>query len=146
MILLIVCIKYKPAYEVTLAGEILGYVKDKNYIETKLNKFINDTNNNIAFREISENPVYALKFINKDKKTEEKSVMLAIENATTTTYRNFAVTADGEQKAVVHSETEAEDIINQIKEGLDGTVDLKLGITEIYTTNDETVSEAEAMN
>ena len=36
MILTVVCIKYKPAYEVSLYGERLGYVKDKDKIELKI--------------------------------------------------------------------------------------------------------------
>lgn len=130
----IVCIKYKPVYKVTISGETIGFVDDENVIKAKIEKYIKDTSGNIAFREIKELPEYELKLINRDKETNEKQIMLAVENLTTTTYKTYAVTSDGEQKAIVSSQEEAESIINEIKADLNAEVDLKLGIVEVYST------------
>lgn len=144
MILTIACAKYKPAYEVTLAGDTIGFITNRELIEAKIEKYIKSTAGNIAFREISELPEYEFKLINRDKKTDEKEVMLAVENLTTTTYRAYAVTSDGETKAVVKSQDEAESVINEIKADLKAEIDLKLGIVEIYTTDFNATSIEEA--
>lgn len=134
MIITIACVKYKPAYKVTLAGDTIGFITNRNLIEAKIEKYIKDTSGNIAFREIEQLPEYEFKLINRDKETEEKNVMLAVQKMTTTTYKVYAVTSDGDQKAVVSTQEEADSIINEIKADLKEEVDLKLGIAEIYTT------------
>lgn len=146
MIVSIACVKYKPAYKVTLAGDTIGFIENKDLIEAKIEKYINDTTGNIAFREINELPEYEFKLINRDKETEEKNVMLAVKDLTTTTYKVYAVTSDGEQKAVVSTQEEADNIINEIKADLKTEIDLKLGIVEIYTTDFNVASIDEAKN
>lgn len=148
IVLTVVCIKYKPAYKVTISGETIGFINNRKLIEAKIEKYINDTTGNIAFREIDVLPEYELKLINRDKDTDEdeKNVMLAVKDLTTTTYRTYAVTSDGEQKAIVESKEEAESIINDIKADLKAEVDLKLGVVEVYTTEYNVVSKDVATN
>lgn len=107
---------------------------------------MNDTTGNIAFREAKNLPEYEFKLINREKETKEKEVMLAIENSTTTTYKMYAVTADEETKAVVESAEIAQGIVDEIKTGVKDSIDLKLGITEIYTTDNKVTSVEEAKN
>lgn len=144
MIITIACVKYKPAYKVTLAGDTIGFITNRDLIEAKIEKYIKDTTGNIAFREIDQLPEYEFKLINREKETEEKNVMLAVQNMTTTTYKVYAVTSDGEQKAVVSTQEEADGIINEIKADLNEEVDLKLGIAEVYTTELNVVSKENA--
>ncbi len=134
IVITVVCIKYKPAYKVTISGETIGYVDDENIIKAKIEKYLKDTSGNVAFREISELPEYEFKLINRDKKTEDKEVMFAVQDLTTTTYKAYALTLDGEQKAVVATQEEAENIINQLKVDLKEEIDLKLGIIDVYST------------
>lgn len=134
IIITIACVKFKPAYKVTLAGDTIGFITNRDLIEAKIEKYIKDTSGNIAFREIEQLPEYEFKLINREKDSEEKNVMLAVQNMTTTTYKVYAVTSDGEQKAVVSTQEEADSIINEIKSDLKDGVDLKLGIAEVYTT------------
>lgn len=141
MVLTVASIKYKPAYDVTISGESIGYITNRKVIEAKIEKYINNTDGNIAFREITEMPKYELKLISRDKKTEESEVMLAVKESTTTTYRTYAVTSDGEQKVAVESREEAESIINEINADLKKGVDLKLGVVEVYTTDNNIVSK-----
>lgn len=132
IVLTVAGIKYKPAYQVTVAGEKVGYVSSKEMMEAKYEKYMNDTSNNVAYREIKEAPKYELKLINRGKPSEASEVMVAVKDLTTTTYKTFAVTANGEEKAIVKSQDEAEQIINEIKQGVNEEVDLKLGIVEKY--------------
>ncbi len=143
MVVTVVCIKYKPAYKVTVSGETIGYVENLELIEKKIEKYMDSTEGNVAFREIKETPKYEFKLINRDKNVSNQDVMLAIEELTTTTYKFYAVTADGEQKAIVTSQDEAESIINEIKTDLNKDVDLKLGIVEVYKSDDKEVNSKE---
>lgn len=146
IVITVVCVKCKPAYKVTISGETIGYVENQNLIEKKIEKYINDNSGNVAFREIEVLPEYEFKLINRDKELNEKAIMLAVENLTTTTYRFYAVTSDGEQKTVVASQEEAESIISEIKADLNEEVDLKLGIVEVFSTDNTVSSKEEATN
>ena len=146
IIITVACVKYKPAYKVTISGETIGFIENKELLQIKIEKYMNDTTDNIAFREIAALPEYELKLINRDEETKEKEVMLAVKDSTTTTYRTFAVTSNGEQKAVVKTQEEAENIVNEIKEDLNKNVDLKLGVVEVYTTEYSVNSKEDATN
>ena len=143
IVLTVVGIKYKPAYKVTVSGETIGYVENLELIENKVEKYMNSTEGNVAFREIKENPKYEFELINRDKSVSNQDVMLALEKLTTTTYKFYAVTSDGAEKAIVETQDEAENIINEIKTDLNKDVDLKLGIVEVYKTDRSGVSSKE---
>ena len=49
IILLTVIVNYKPVYKVTLAGKLLGYVKEQKDVEEQVNEYINTEEENIAF-------------------------------------------------------------------------------------------------
>lgn len=147
IILTVVCIKYKPAYKVTIEDETIAYVSDKDVLEAKVNKYIEDTSNNIAFREIEALPQYEFKLISRRVDTSyesEKTVMLAVNNLTTTTYKFYAITANGEQKSIVTSQEEAENIVSALKQDLDEKVELEFGIVDVYTTENTFNSSEEA--
>ena len=146
IIITVACVKYKPAYKVTISGETIGFIENKELLQIKIEKYMNDTTDNIAFREIAALPEYELKLISRDEETKEKEVMLAVKDSTTTTYRTFAVTSNGEQKAVVKTQEEAENIVNEIKEDLNKNIDLKLGVVEVYTTEYSVNSKEDATN
>ena len=146
IVLTVVGIKYKPAYKVTVSGETIGFVDNKTLIEKKIEKYIDNTSGNVAFREIKSLPEYEFKLINRDKKIDEKSVMLAVESLTTTTYKFFAITSDGEEKTVVSTQQEAESIIEELKTDLEKDVDLKLGIVEVFTNDYKVNSKEDATN
>lgn len=134
IILTVICIKYKPAYSVELAGIELGYIENKDKLEIKINKYISDTTGNVVFREQKAKPEYKLKVIDRNKKTQESEVIAAVKNCTTTTYKTYAVTVDGNVKATVSSEEEAKTVVDEIKNGVSEEVGLNVGIIDQYTT------------
>ncbi len=146
IVITVVCIKYKPAYEVTISGETIGFVENDNIVKAKVEKYIKDTSGNVAFREMTEMPKYQFKLINKNKETEDKQIMLAIKDLTTTTYKAYGITLDGEQKAVVATQEEAQNLINELKSDLKEEVDLKLGIIDVYSTEFNFNSNEEVKN
>ena len=139
-------IKFKPVYKVTLSGETIGFITNKELINAKVEKYVNDNSGNIAFREISEMPEYELKLINRNRKTDESDVMLAVMENTKTTYKFYAINSDGEQRAIMLSQNDAENVINEVKTGLNPKIDLKIGIVEIYTEEYKVNSVEEARN
>lgn len=138
-------IKYKPVYAVTLSGEKIGYVADKEKIENKINKYINCKENNIAFRVANDMPKYELVFVARNEATNEKQVLLAVENNIQTTYETYAITLDGEKKAEVSTEEEAMQVIEEIKSNISQEVEMKLGIVTEYTTKYKAISKEEAL-
>ena len=142
----IVCIKYKPAYTVTLAGEYLGVVEDKEIVDNRIDKFLNDSTGNVAYREITAMPEYEFKLMSRGIQTEEATVVAAVENTVTTTYRYYAVTVDGETKGILNTEQEANEIINNVKSGLEEGVSLDIGMVEVYTTEKNSSNSVEVSN
>ena len=126
-------VKYKPAYAVTVSGELLGFIEDKKFVDNKIDKYMNDTTGSVAFREIAAMPEYNYKLVSREKELEDAKIVSTIEKSAITTYRLYAVTIDGEQKAIVENQEKAEEIVNEVKKDLNSEIDLKLGITEIYT-------------
>ena len=134
IIISIAYVKYKPAYKVTLSGETIGYTLSKESIDKKIDKYLNDTTGNIAFREIAARPEYEFKLVSRAEEVKEKDIMLAVEDVITTTYKTYAITVDGEKKGIIDSQEAAEEIINSINEDLDKNIDLKLGVEEVFST------------
>ena len=146
LILIVVAIKYKPAYEVTMTGESLGFISNKEVMEAKINKYMNDNTNNIAFREIDNMPEYSLKLVNKNVEDSTKKIMDTIDSRTTTTYKVYAIMSNGEEKLTVSTVQDAEEVINKTKEGLDPELDLALVMADKYTTELKLTSKEDAIS
>ena len=112
----IILIKYKPAYEVSIAGETVGFVSSKEAMEENVSTFINDTTGNVAFVEVVDMPQYEYKLLSKDQQTSEEDILSTIKNNANITYKTYAISVDGEKKAEVESEEEANNIIANIKQ------------------------------
>lgn len=145
IILTAVFIKYKPAYKVTLAGETLGYIIDREKLEKKISNYINNTTGNIAFIDAKELPTYELKLVNRGEETKEKEVLLAVEDKSVITYKTFAITVDGDKKTEVSSEEEANSVVKQIKDTTKEGVNMDLGINAVYTTELKLANSNEAL-
>ena len=127
-------IKYKPVYAVTLSGKTIGYVADKEQTEQKVKDYLNDKSGNVAFRVAANLPEYEFIFVDRSEKDAEEDVLLAVENETETTYQTYAIVLDGEKKAEVATEEEANQIVEDIKKDVDEKVGMTLGIEKQYTT------------
>ena len=146
LVVTIVCIKYKPAYKVTLAGEYLGVVESKEIVDNRIDKFLNDNSGNVAYREITAMPEYEYKLMSRNVKTEEAKVVDAVQGKVNTTYRYYAVTVDGETKGILNSEQEANEVINKIKADLMEGVNFNIGMAEVFTNEKNTSTSVEVTN
>ncbi len=138
-------IKFRPAYSVIFKGKNIGTVLSKYAINEAIEKYSNNVSEDIAFITIQEMPEFEFKLIDINLETNEEDVLLAIENSAVITYRRYAITLDGAQKAIVSTLAEAKEVVDKIKEELGQDLELNLAVTEIYDNNKitvETVNEA----
>lgn len=144
VITIITLIKYKPVYAVTLSGETIGYIADREDIESKINNYINEKDDNIAFRVTNDLPKFDLMLVSRaNKNTPEDLVFDEVKSSIVTTYQTYAITIDGEVKARVSSEEEAMQIIEEMKGSIPAELEMKLGIVTDYT-NDAVIPTKEA--
>ena len=134
---IIILFKFNLVCEVTIDGEAVGYIADKDKFETKINEIINKDEEAKLFTTIENMPEYSLKFVDKSEQTNEEVILAKLEDSSETTYKLYAVTLDGEEKAVLASLEEAEKIVDEMTEKYEDDIDLDIGITDVITTNKE---------
>ena len=147
IMLVIILIKYNLVCEVTIDGETVGYVANKEEFEAKVNEIINKEEEAKLYTVINNMPEYNLKLVDKSEQTNEEVILAQLEENSETTYKLYAVTLDGEEKAVLASLEEAEKIVDEMTEKYEDEIDLEIGITEVITTdkkNESTVKVASA--
>lgn len=141
---LIAFANFKLVYKVTLAGETIGFVSDKALVDKEINQYVNDTTENVIDKQITALPEYNLQFVSRSQNTDEDKVMEAIQNQTITTYKAYTVSFNGEQKAVVSSQDEADNLISEIKQGLNNEIDLNFDVDEVYSNDFNITPEEDA--
>ena len=142
----IILLRYKPAYEVTIAGEKIGFIASKEAFESEINEFINDTTGNVAFVEIVDEPEYEYKLIGREQKTTEEQILSSVKANADITYKTYAISVDGEKKAIVSSEDEANKVIATVKENTKEGVNLDFGINVEYSSKLACNSSEEVLN
>ena len=142
LILAIIFIKYKPVYEVTIAGEKLGYIEKieefKNLIEEKI---INQEGEYIADVSLIQEPEYKFSLLKRTSNLNEDEVIEKLKTSDTViTYKYYEVALNNETKTYVKTLEEAEKIVNEIKEEFSNdNLELDLQISEKYTESIENV-------
>lgn len=135
IIMTVIFMKYKLVCSVSISGEHIGYVQNKELVEEKVNDMLAlEGKNNIAFVDCIV-PEYNLAFINNNIDVNDNSVLAKIEENTKMTYKYYAVTLNGKQKSVVDSLEEAEKLVTGMKKKYEDNVKFTIGINEIYTQN-----------
>ena len=142
LILAMIFIKYKPAYEVTIAGEKLGYIEKieefKNLIEEKI---INQDGEYIADVSLIQEPEYNFRLLKRTSEANTDEVIEKIKTSDTViTYKYYEVALNNETKSYVKTLEEAEKVVNEIKEEFaNDNLELNLQINEKYTESIENV-------
>lgn len=134
-IILVKC-NCKIAYKVTLDGKVIGYVEDKEkftYMVT--NQVLNQKNDNIELIVLENIPTYSLAILNKNTKTDEEAIISILKLKSDVTYKLYAVTLDGEDKAYVDTLDEAKEKVAELTESYGENFESDFGIREVYTDN-----------
>ena len=143
IIILMIFIKYKPAYKVNYLGKEIGYVQSKEQMEEAITTFAKTTEHNIAFIEVKEMPEFTFELVSELNQTQEIELLDTVRENANITYRTFAISLDGENKTYVNTIEEADEIVEEIKLEY-AKIDTNIGIHEIYTENSFEVGAVEA--
>lgn len=138
IILAIILLKnnFRIAYKVTVDGTVVGYVTDKDEFTCMItNKVLNQDNENIELIVLNEIPKYSLAIINQNKQTDEDTIINILKLKTDVTYKLYAITLDGEDKAYADTLEEATKKINELTETYEKKEESEFGVREVYTEN-----------
>ena len=125
---------FKIAYKVTVDGTKVGYVTDKNDFTCMIsNKVLNQDNKNIELVVLNEIPKYSIAIVNKNKKTDEESIISILKLKAETTYRMYAITLNGEDKAYVDTLDDAKEKMKELAEKY--KENSEFAVREVYTDN-----------
>lgn len=132
---LIILFKFNLVCEVKIGEETVGYIADKEDFEAKVNEIINKEEEAKLYTIIEKMPEYKLTLVNKDVQTNEDVILAKLEDSSETTYKLYAVTLDGDEKAILGSLEEAEKIVDEMTEEYEDDIELDIGITDVITTD-----------
>ena len=137
IILAILLLKYKVVYKVTISGEEVGYVINKNEFEKLINeKILNSTEGNIAFVDLEERPKYKLVLAEKASETNEEEIFTKIDELAVKTYKFYTVAVNNNNAVYVNTVEEAEQTVEKIKEDYSEKLDeININVGEIYVQN-----------
>lgn len=143
IILAIMLVKYKVVYKVTISGEEIGYVSNKNEFEKIVDEqILNPQDGNVAYVDIEELPTYEMIFASNKEQTNEEEVLAQIAELAQTTYKVYAVAVNGDNTVYVNTQTEAEETVEQLKEEYKEKIDeIDITVNEVYTKDVATVEE-----
>ena len=134
VVVAIVASFYKISYSVSLDGKVLGYTDNKSKLQTQINNYIEKgEEENTAFVQIDKLPQYKICLLKRDVKSNDEEIFGTIKSGGTTYYRYYAVLENQEEKVYVPDFTEAEEIVNQLKEKSSANID-NITISEKYDT------------
>ena len=137
IIIAIILIKYKPMYKVSISGEELGYVENKQALEETLKEEITESSDKtIEDISLNQEPEYELKLVSRTENTEEKEVIQELKEETTVTYKYYEIAVQENVVEKVNTSEEAEELVNEIKEE-NNSEEIDLSIVEKYTQNEE---------
>ncbi len=142
-IIAIILIKYKPMYKVSISGEELGYVEDKETLNETVKEEIKEgTTKNIDEIIFNQEPEYELKLVNRTENTEENKLVNELKDEVTVTYKYYEIAVNNTVIEKVDTSEEAEQLVNQVKEE-NSEEAINLSIVEKYTQNEGEVSTSE---
>lgn len=133
-ILGIVASFYKISYSVNINGEMVGYTDNKSKLQSQINDYIeNGENENTAFVQIDSLPEYNICLLKRDVDTDDEKIFDTIKSDGVTYYRYYAILENQEEKIYVSNFSDAESIVNQLKEKNSSNME-KITISEKYET------------
>ncbi len=136
-------IKFKPSYKVTISGEEVGYINNKQAFEEDVKTTIlntNDKKGNIDTLQYNNEPNYELGLVTREEKTKEVQIAEEIKDNVDITYKYYEISVGNVPVDAVNTLQDAENVVNQIKEEeKDKKENIDLSILEKYTTNAEEI-------
>ncbi len=146
VIICAVALLFKPIYSVTINGESVGYSKDKSKLQTRINKYMEkgeENNSNIAFVQVNNLPEYKMCLLKRNIVTNDDEIFERIKQSGVVYYKYYAIIEGEEEKAYVSEFSQAEEIVNKLREKESNNID-QISILEMYGTELKDFAEVEA--
>ena len=87
--------KYKPVYAVSISGEEVGYVENKESFQEVVDNDVKGYSaKNVDTVTLESDPEYELKLVNKSEETNEDSVLVAVQKEMKITYKYYDILID----------------------------------------------------
>lgn len=141
LIFAIILIKYKPIYQVSISGEELGYIQNKEAFEESLKENAIAEGKNVDYVEIKANPEYELKLVDRAVDTNEEELVSDMKEDVVVTYKYYDIAVENQTVESVDTKEEAEEIVEQLKQ--EKPEEVNLSIIEKYTQQVENVETTE---
>lgn len=135
IIMEVILIKFKIVCEVSVNGEKLGYITDREKFEQSVSNIINKKEDNKLYTTIENMPEYKLVFVNRDEEANDEEVLAKVEESSETTYKLYAVTIDGKEKITVKNLDEAENLVAELKKEYKDKTSKEIAIVDVITTD-----------
>ena len=133
-ILGIIATFYKISYSVNINGEMVGYTDNKSKLQSKINDYIeNGDNENTAFVQVENLPEYNICLLKRNVDADDDKIFDLVKNNGLTYYRYYAILDNQEEKVYVSNFSDAENIVNGLKEKSSSNID-NITISEKYET------------
>jgi len=132
-IIAIILVKFKPAYAVSINGEELGYIRNENNFQEKVDEnILNSENDKVAFVEL-DNIDYSFSLVSK-KQINEEAVLAKLQDNAQNVYKVYEIADLNNSESTVYVDTmeEAESIVESLKEKYK-ILEPELVINTIYT-------------
>lgn len=133
-ILGIVASFYKISYSVNINGEMIGYTDNKSKLQSQINDYIETgENENTAFVQVESLPEYNICLLKRDVGTDDNKIFDIIKSEGVAYYRYYAILENQEEKVYVSNFSDAEAIVNKLKEKNSSNME-NITIAEKYET------------
>ena len=136
-----ILIKYKPMYKVSVSGNEMGYIQNKEALEEKVKEAILEKEEkNVDAIDMKTIPKYELKLVDRTIETKEEEMVANIEKdlEVAITYKYYEIAVNQETIDSVNTMEEAEELVKQIKEKKEEK-EIDLSIIEKYTEKEEDI-------
>lgn len=134
LIIGLVVLFYRPTYKVYINGEQVGYTENKSKLQAKINDYIeNGDSSNVAYVQVDNLPEYEMCLLKKGETANDDEIFEKIKSQGIPYYRYYAILENQEEKLYVSNFTEAETVVNNLKEKESNNID-NITIAEKYDT------------
>lgn len=134
LIIGLVVLFYRPTYKVYINGEQVGYTENKSKLQAKINDYIeNGDSSNVAYVQVDNLPEYEMCLLKKGETANDDKIFEKIKSQGIPYYRYYAILENQEEKLYVSNFTEAETVVNNLKEKESNNID-NITIAEKYDT------------
>lgn len=142
-IIAIVLVKYKPTYKVSISGEQLGYVQNKEAFEEAIKESAIQDGKNVDNIIVKNNPEYELKLVDRTLDTNENELVSKLKEEVVVTYKYYELAVQNETVEIVDTKEEVEELVNELKEKNENYDEADISILEKYTQNIQEIQTSE---